>query len=116
MNIVKRNQPKQAGKVSEDDMLQEITIENGKVTNGLPLLDGSYIIAVIPNHEKTIRQWQEYYYQVIDSYCLDTGNERYWTHREFKKAHGIESITDLKTNVEWQICINQLKCWALMNS
>lgn len=116
MKLAKKNQPKPGKLTHIDEMIQEITIVNNKVVNELPLLPGTYTIAVISNKERTRKEWEMYWFSIIDEFVLQTGNDKYTTHELFKQHYGISSTKDLQSESDWQVAVNALKCWTLINS
>ncbi len=116
MNLTTKTQ-KQPGKVVHTDhMIQQIEMKGNKVLNTLPLLDGEYTIIVLSNKDRTRREWEMYWFSIIEEFVLQTGNDKYTTHELFKKEYGIASTKELQSDTAWQAAINELKKWTLMNS
>jgi len=89
-----------------------ITVQSGKIKNSVPLLDGEYEIRVIPVFNKSLKEWQEYYFSIIDEFCLHTGNSRYVIHEQFKSENNIES-TKFIDQKDWTTIIEKLKFYLL---
>jgi len=110
MNLTKKHQPPQPGKVAEDEMIQEIIMEGNKVVNKLPLMDGQYTVVVLNNKPRNYLEWLEWWYSIIDEASLETGATRYQLHALAKEHLKVASTKDI---VEWEVAIHKLKMWLL---
>lgn len=97
-------------------MLTIAKVLNGNIEislYGVP--NGRYLCKLIPlNDNKSTREWQQYYFALVDLVSNHTGEYKQDIHSRFKQEYGIESTKELDSE-HWNEYILSFKNYIFNN-
>lgn len=103
---------------------KKVFIKDGQITLGQKKVlafmdDGEYLMILLKTSERTVREWQQYYFAVLDGY-VDTGYTKDEIHQMvktelFKELWGkkIKSTTQLDCEM-WNVLFFNLRNWLAL--
>lgn len=94
-------------------MLIQAKIKNGLLLNDLRFLeDGEYYFKVISIEEKTINSVKRNYFVLLDDFCMQTGNNKYQIHDQYKNFKQIATTKEFLLQ-DWIDFLEEFKFWSM---